>query len=285
MDFPKGMLAEMNADMKSNEEMAEANRKANRETIKEMTDANQERMNAQLAEMKFTVSAIEEEMEAAIHSMQSELQETIRHRIENVMTCINHEIQRLRKELTETQVELQELKMSFDTRTENFQKTIETIRADLITDLAVVDLGAKTTRKVSRRARVAWSKRNIVRNKWTSFKVERETRKVGPLRKNLRMHHEGRTGTKDLYGKRPLNPRKKRTNGIGIEGWRSRELSPLGRGGPTYKTLRKNLELEFVKRANGMSSRLRRMMDRTLWRVRPPPKRKKKLQIEQESVM
>jgi hypothetical protein len=48
--------------------------------------------------------------------------------------------------------------------------------------------------------------------------------------------------------------RKKRETAIGIRGWRSRQLSPLGRRGPAYKTLKKTLELEFVKRANEMSS-------------------------------
>jgi hypothetical protein len=39
------------------------------------------------------------------------------------------------------------MKTTLDTRTENIQKTLETNRADFITDLAVVDRGAKTTRK------------------------------------------------------------------------------------------------------------------------------------------
>jgi hypothetical protein len=70
-----------------------------------------------------------------------------------------------------------------------------------------------------------------------------------------------------------------------LEGGAQEELSPLGRGGPPYKTLKKTLELEFMKRANRMSSGLQRMIDRSLWRGRPPPKQKKKLQIEQELVM
>jgi hypothetical protein len=50
--------------------------------------------------------------------------------------------------------------------------------------------------------------------------------------------------------------RKKDATTIGIGGWSSR---PLGRRGPTYKTLKKTLELQFVKRANGMSSGFRKM--------------------------
>jgi hypothetical protein len=43
----------------------------------------------------------------------------------------------------------------------------------------------------------------------------------------------------------------------GNGGWRSGELSCLGRRGPVYKTHKKTLELEFVKRANGMSNGFR----------------------------
>jgi hypothetical protein len=43
---------------------------------------------------------------------------------------------------------------------------------------------AAACRKVSRRARVAWRKRNIVRNKWTSAKDKRGIRRV-------RTRHEG----------------------------------------------------------------------------------------------
>jgi hypothetical protein len=60
-------------------------------------------------------------MEAAIHSIRSEL-EIIQHQMEGVVSCVDQKTQDFRKELTETQVELQELRVSLDTRTENFQK-------------------------------------------------------------------------------------------------------------------------------------------------------------------
>jgi hypothetical protein len=66
----------------------------------------------------------------------------------------------------------------------------------------------------------------------------------------------GRMGTKGLGDKRPLYVRKKRATAIGIGGWSSGQLSPLGRGGPTYRTLKKTIKLEFVRRANGMPSGL-----------------------------
>jgi hypothetical protein len=97
---------------------------------------------------------------------------------------------------------------------------------------------------MTRRAGVAWRKRGIVRKDWTRSKVERATRRVGPFRKNLRTHHEERRGTKYLGGKRPLYLRKKRATAIGIGRWSSGQLSLLGRGGLTYSTLKKTLELE-----------------------------------------
>jgi hypothetical protein len=63
----------------------------------------------------------------------------------------------------------------------------------------------------------------------------------------------------DLGGKRPLYIRKNRATAIGIEGLSSRQLSPLGIRGLAYKTLMKTLELEFVKRANGVSSGFRKI--------------------------
>jgi hypothetical protein len=39
-------------------------------------------------------------------------------------------------------------------------------------------------------AGMAWLKRGVVRKDWTRAKVEQVTQRVGPLRKNLWMHHE-----------------------------------------------------------------------------------------------
>jgi hypothetical protein len=128
---------------------------------------------------------------------------------------------------------------------------------------------AAAYRKVSRHATVAWCKGIVVRKNWSRTKVERATRRVGPLRKNLRMHHEGKRGTKDLGSKQQLlYLRKKRATAIDIGEWSSGQLSPVGRGGPFYKTSRKTLQLEFVKQANGMPRRLRKVRNRTLWKGR-----------------
>jgi hypothetical protein len=101
----------------------------------------------------------------------------------------------------------------------------------------------------------------------------------------LRTHHEGKRGTKVLGSKRSLYQRKKSATAIGIGGQSSGQPSPLGGGVPTYKTFKKTLELEFVERANGMSSGLQRKLDWILWRGRLLPKRKNKLQTKEEPVM
>jgi hypothetical protein len=124
-------------------------------------------------------------------------------------------------------------------------------------------------RKMPGHATVAWRKRHI------RSAVERATQRVGRLRKNLQSRKESGKATKNLGGKRPLYPEKRKTTGIGIGGWSLRQLSPLGRRGPTYKIFEKTLELESVKQAKGMPSELQTSKHWILWRGRPPPKRKK----------
>jgi hypothetical protein len=136
------------------------------------------------------------------------------------------------------------------------------------------------SRRMTCCAGVTWLRRGVIRKDFTTAKTEQATRTVGPLRKNLWTHHEGKRGTKDLDSKQPLYMRKKRATAIGIGGCSSGKLSPLGRGGLTYKTIKMSVELEFMKRANRMSSRFQKMRKWTLWRCWPPPKQKKRLCME-----
>jgi hypothetical protein len=114
--------------------------------------------------------------------------------------------------------------------------------------------------------------------------VERATQKVGRLRKNLQPRQENGNGTSNLGGKRQLYP-EKRTTGFDVGRWSLGQLSPLGRRGPTYKILKKTLELRFTKQADEMNSGLQRSKHWTLWRGRPPPKRKKGQEAEEQPVM
>jgi predicted transcriptional regulator len=73
------------------------------------------------APARSTIAAIDEKMEAVIHSIRSEIEETIQHRMENVMTEVNKKTEGLRKELNETQKDLQITKASLNTQ-RSFQR-------------------------------------------------------------------------------------------------------------------------------------------------------------------
>jgi hypothetical protein len=124
---------------------------------------------------------------------------------------------------------------------------------------------------------LAWLRRGVIRKDCIRVKAEWTTQRIGAIKENLQVHHEWKGGTKDLGSKGPLCVRNKRATAIGIGGQSSRQLSPLGRGGPTYKTLMKTLELEFVKWANGTSSGFQKMRKWTLQRGRPNQRERKKI--------
>jgi hypothetical protein len=111
-------------------------------------------------------------------------------------------------------------------------------------------------RKMSRHATVAWRHRHI------RSAVERATQSIGRLMKNL---HSRQESCKE----------KRKTTSIVIGGWSSGRLSPLEERGLTYKILKMTLEMELAKQAKVMPSGLQRGKHWTLWRGRPPPKRKK----------
>jgi hypothetical protein len=73
--------------------------------------------------MEVMIKCSQEETEDAIYSTRSEFEETINHRMEDALSCVDQKTQGLRKELSEkiyeTQVDLQAVKTSLDTRTKN----------------------------------------------------------------------------------------------------------------------------------------------------------------------
>jgi hypothetical protein len=69
-----------------------------------------------------------------------------------------------------------------------------------------------------------------------------------------------------------------------IGGQNKREQPRMEGLGISEEIYWKTFRLEIVKRAAGTSSGLGRIMNWTLWRGRPPPKRKKGLQVEREPV-
>jgi hypothetical protein len=141
---------------------------------------------------------------------------------------------------------------------------------------------------MTRRAEVAWRKKSVIRkiraqeNCGPRKKLTAAGMRKGPECKNcikgrgLSQQLRVKIGIKDLSDRRPLYVRKKRATAIDMGRWSSRQLSLLGRRVSAYEALKKTLDLEFVKRARGMSSGLWKIRKWTLWRGRPPPKRKKR---------
>jgi hypothetical protein len=90
-------------------------------------------------------------MEAAIRSIRSELEETIKHRVEYVLSCVDQKTQGLCKELTEkideTQVDLQAVKTSLDTRAKSRKETLADTRNALHEELGLmVQVETQTTK-------------------------------------------------------------------------------------------------------------------------------------------
>jgi hypothetical protein len=112
---------------------------------------------------------------------------------------------------------------------------------------------------MTRYARVAWLRGGIIRKDFTRTEDDRATHRLGPFRKSLRTTHKGKGETNDTDGKRPLDVRKKRATAIGVGGWSSGQLSPVGIRVPAYKTLQKTFRLQIVKRAKEASSGLRKI--------------------------
>jgi hypothetical protein len=129
---------------------------------------------------------------------------------------------------------------------------------------------------MTRHAGVARSKENFVRKDCTSVKNERVTQRVGPLRKNLQMHQERKCGTMDPCGGQPPYVRIEETTTNGIGGCSSGQRSHVESGVTLKKILYAIFRWKFTKQVVGTSRRLQRIKKWTLWRGRPPPKRKKR---------
>jgi hypothetical protein len=79
---------------------------------------------------------------------------------------------------------------------------------------------------------------------------------------------------KDLSGRWLLYLRMKGTTMDGIGGWSSEQRSPLGSRGTLKKTLYEISRSKIAKQMLETSIRMWKMRNWTLWRGRPPPKRK-----------
>jgi hypothetical protein len=158
---------------------------------------------------------------------------------------------------------------------------------------------AAACRKASRRATVAWLKRNVFRKSWTCGycglrkevtasrrmvkRCERHRRKVaqrsptgGTFERRCRRGPECSNGIRDRGTRRIKDPSTRRQLRPKIK-WTSEQIDRK----IFYEVLREKIPKQVVE----TSSRLQQMRNWTLWRGRPPPKRKKEPRTEQETVM
>jgi hypothetical protein len=224
MEFLKAVLAEMNAKMDSTQEKMDANTK---EMQAKMGDTMESQIGFLVSRMESARKTNREEMKAAIQSIWSERDETIQQRVENITTCVNHKTQSLQKACQETtacheEMEAYTEKIQPDPRMMQSVAEHQEVPKE---EAAVMLVGGLRKRRgdqnlawrhrqnpkgriqtscesrkrltvASRRmmhcAGVAWVRQGVIRKDCTRAKVERATQRVGALRNNLRMHHEGK---------------------------------------------------------------------------------------------
>jgi hypothetical protein len=152
-------------------------------------------------------------------------------------------------------------------------------------------------RGTTRRATVAWRKRNIERKSWTQRNCGlrkqvtaaeiRVTRRAGVARhkrgfamgrnriRRREPKNERSKGPRSRYIEELLHLRKGRKTANGIGG-RNRRLQPrLETMRNSNEVFGKSIGQGFGKRAAGSPVAVRKIENWTLWRGRPPPKRKK----------
>jgi hypothetical protein len=149
---------------------------------------------------------------------------------------------------------------------------------------------AAACRKVSRRATVAWRKKNIFRKSWTNENCGARKDVTAAGKEVIRCAGHRRKRNIPLYTWRSpkggtfenrcrkgpqCNTGIKDPTINGIEGWSPGARALLGSGGTRkmdiYKILREKIPKHVVEISNG----LQQMRNWTLWRGRPPPKRRK----------
>jgi hypothetical protein len=148
--------------------------------------------------------------------------------------------------------------------------------------------------RTTRRARVAWGRENFVRKDWGRNQAEQEIKKRRKDGKRLQKHPECNRGLrnvglrqqlpdrkriKDLGIRLPLYLKKKRTMNA-IEGWSTGERLHLGSREAPSKNPDEIFGGKITKPVVEISCMLQRIRKRTLWRGRPPPKRKNRLHTE-----
>jgi hypothetical protein len=304
------ILARMQADRKSDQQQMLAEIRANTKALQEDIKSGQAEMRSTIEAIEEPMNANQAEMISTVCAIRSDLKETIQHEIKTIIQPIWSELDETTacNKATETEPdpgtmqaveEHQEIPKEEAAempvgglrkrhRDRNFaagcrQKPKGRIRASCecrkrstvagrrMTHRATVawhrrnifrkigtqencrpgkEFAAAGIRTIHCRG-VAWLRRGVVREDCTSAKDERATQRVGPLRKNLRMHHEGKSEIKEPGTRWQMCPRIKKM------------LDEIFRG-------------KITKQVVGTTNRLQKIRKWTLWRGRPPLKRKKR---------
>jgi hypothetical protein len=137
-------------------------------------------------------------------------------------------------------------------------------------------------RRKSHHASVARRKRKLTRN--IQIQESRKSSKdfaVNGMRKGSGCENGIRR--RDVKVLPPMRKERKSTNGI--KGWSAGQRSHLESGGTPSKYPYKIFGGKIAKQVVGTSRKLRKIRKWVLWIGRPPPKRKKKFQVEREPVM
>ncbi|PNF32603.1 hypothetical protein B7P43_G18094 [Cryptotermes secundus] len=146
---------------------------------------------------------------------------------------------------------------------------------------------AVVSRKVSRSARVAWRKRNIFRKSWTRGDHASRIKLAAICRKISRRATVARRWRSDFKKEIPQGTfgcqTEKVTTKDVIGGCKSVQRSHQ-EGRICKKTIYEIVSEKIAKGMVGSSVSLRQHKDWTLWRGRPPPKRKKEQGTEEEPV-
>jgi hypothetical protein len=271
----------------------------------EMKTNNEEmlaRLEAKIESNQVKTDVNLEEMKAAVHSMRAWRKETLTCQ-ETTMSCPERteacqEGKELSPEEMESEVERREVpteeaavKSSRTMKKRHRGRRVAAGRRGKPKELTRSDCGSRgllaaACRKVSRRATVAWRKRNISgkirtqgscgpRQALGAARIRMMTlRAKVTRRKKTRTRDEVIRGTlrKRTYGRR-RQPNPERKNGTEDPDIRRRMRLETER---RLEIDRKIFESAVVKRATGMSNRLRKVKDWVLWRGRPPPKRLKR---------
>jgi hypothetical protein len=285
MDFNNGsmesqqiveLLLSMQAKMDTNQERMETNRKAYHEDMMAMVDAYHERMMACLGKME----ADTEKTEPDPGLMQSTEKHQEITKGEAAVMPVGEPRKRRR---------VQSLAV------ECCQKRKERTRGNRGSRRK----SATACRKVSHCARVAWYRKSVVRKIGTQENCGsckefaaagiRATRCAKVARSKGRSHEgplvqreQRTTQTKIKFSRASQKGRTLRMRQLvrleGTNGTRNQDFKEqlcLGNERTTSGIYRKTIGLEIIKRAVRISSRMRKVTDLTLWRGRPPPKRKR----------